>query len=513
MPPKSTRQKTNEKVLLCILDGFGETKPNPGNAVKLAKTPYINHLRKNYPITLLKTHGTAVGLPAHFMGGSEVGHFTIGAGRITFQTLEEINHDIKIGNFFQNKILVRAFEKAQKNKNALHLLGMISDQGVHAQIDHLFALLKMAKKYRLKKVYIHAITDGRDVRERSANRFIKQIQKYIKKHRVGDLASIIGRYYAMDRDHNWNRTVKAYNLLTKSQGLLEKDPFQALKNYYKRSNNTDYYLDPIILNPEATIKNNDSIIFFNFRTDRARQLTQAFVAPKFSYFKRQKIKTHFVCMGPYSKIAPIVYPTPKIKNNLGAIMDKHGLKQLRIAETEKYAHVTFFFNSQIKKPYRTETRILIPSPKVPSYAEKPEMNALKITQTVTKEIRTEKFPLIVLNYANADLVGHSGNLKATIKCCEILDQYVKKTITTALKHNYHIILTADHGNADQMLYKDGSICPAHSLNPVICILISPKYKNTKLTKKQGLQDLAPTILHLLKIRQPKIMTGKSLIMT
>ena len=504
--------KTSEKVLLCILDGFGEAPPGPANAVKLAKTPYIDYLRKTYPLTLLKTHGHAVGLPKKFMGGSEVGHFTIGAGRIVFQTLEEISHAIKDGDFFHNKILIRAFEKAKAKKTALHLIGMISDQGVHAQIDHLFALLKMATKYRLKKVYIHAITDGRDVRERSATKFIRQIQAAIKKHRVGQLTTLIGRYYAMDRDRNWNRTAKAYNLLVKGQGLAQKDPLQALKDYYQRENNTDYYLKPVVLEPEGTIKNNDSVIFFNFRTDRARQLTQAFVAPKFSYFKRQKIKTHFACMGPYSKIAPVAYPTPKVKNNLGAIVDKHGLKQLRIAETEKYAHVTFFFNSQIKEPYRLETRILINSPKVPSYAEKPEMSARKVTQAVLKEIRTEKFPLIVLNYANADLVGHSGNLKATIKCCEVLNECVEKTVKTALKHDYHIILTADHGNADQMRYQDGSICPAHSLNPVICVLISPEHQHAKLAKNRGLQDITPTILQLLKIRPPKVMTGESLIL-
>lgn len=497
-----------EKVLLMILDGYGEGPKNPGNAAHSAKTPNLDELRKKYPHTLLQTDSEAVGLPKGTQGGSEVGHFTIGAGRIIWQSLEEINRSIRNGKFFKLKDLKKAAANAKKYGSKFHILGMISDEGVHSHINHLFALLDFAKKEGLKKVYIHAITDGRDVPERSADKYIRMIQK----HGFGGIATIVGRYYAMDRDTNWNRTEKAYNLYTLGKGVTEKDPLKAIKNAYKRGIDTDYYIDPIVLDKNGIIENKDSVVFFNYRTDRAQQITKAFTEKTFKDFKpKVRVNPFFVCFGPYSKKAPVLFPTPHIKNNLSEIISRHKLKQLRIAETEKYAHVTYFFNSQIKEPYKGENRILIPSPKCPSYAEKPEMSAYKITSSLLKELG-KNYSLVVLNFANCDLVGHSGDLNAAKKAVEVVDKCVGKIIPEALRKGFNIILTADHGNIEQMLYENGDPCPSHTQNPVICIFISKK-TGTKLKKgkKLGLYDIAPTILQLLKIKKPKEMTGGDLL--
>lgn len=494
-----------DKVLLIILDGFGESSKKTGNAVKLAKTPNIDALRKKYPITLLRTDSEAVGLPKRTQGGSEVGHFTIGAGRVIWQSLEEINRSIQKGDFFKLKHLL----KAAKTREKFHIMGMISDEGVHSHIDHLYALLKFAKTQGLKRVYIHAITDGRDVPERSASKYIKRIQGWIKKLKLGSIATIVGRYYAMDRDTNWARTRKAYELYTEGHGIKEQSPLTALKNAYARGVKTDYYIDPIILDPKGTISNEDSVVFFNYRTDRARQITKAFAKKTFKDFKPHvRVNPYFVCFGPYSKKTPVLFPTPRIRNNLGEILSRRGLKQLRIAETEKYAHVTYFFNSQIKEPYAGEKRVLIPSPKCPSYAEKPEMSAYKVTSKLLNELGKQDF--IVLNFANCDLVGHSGDLSAAIKAVETVDECVGKILPKALGKGYHVILTADHGNAEQMLYRDDSPCPSHTRNSVICVLISDKYRDAKLRKGE-LDDIAPTVLKIMGIKQPKDMTGESLI--
>lgn len=490
------------KVLLIILDGFGFAKKGPSNAIELANMKFEKSLREKYPTVTLKAHGEAVGLPKGSMGGSEVGHFTMGAGRVVWQSLEEINRSIKNGGFYKNKELLKAIKNCKKHGTALHLIGMISDEGVHSHMKHLFACLELAKKHKLKKVFIHAITDGRDVPERSAKKYIKQIQK----HGYGEIATIVGRYYAMDRDTNWKRTKKAYMLMTKAEGIKEEDPEEAIDNAYKRGDDTDYYLKPMVINEEGRIKNRDSVIFWNFRTDRARQLTQAFVDPKFKEFARRRVgHLVFICCGEYSKTAPVAFPAPDAKNNLGTILSRKKIPQLRIAETEKYAHVTFFFNSQDKDPHPLEDRILIPSPKVASYDQKPEMSAYKVTDTAIKEIKKEKYGFIALNYANGDLVGHSGDLKATIQCCKHLDKCLKEVIPAALEHGYEILLTADHGNADQMKYKDGTDMPAHSLNPVLCTLISDK--KHKLSKGRGLSAIGPTVLKLMGIKKPKEMGG------
>lgn len=516
------------KTYLMILDGFGEGKNYPGNAIKKARMPNLNKLRSKYPWTLLDSSGHAVGLPKGTQGGSEVGHFTMGAGRIVFQSLEEINLSIKDKSFFKKEPLLAAIQKVKTTpKSALHLLGMISDQGVHSQIDHLFALLKMAKEQKVGPVYIHAISDGRDVPERTAEKFIKMITSKIHELKMDQpfkvnnnklglqakIATIIGRYFAMDRDHNWDRTKKAYDLYTLGKGVKETDPIKAIQNAYKRGIETDYYIDPIILDEHGTIKDKDSVIFWNFRTDRTKQITQAFTGETKIGFKPKKtIRPFFVCFGDYSTKAPVVFPTKKINNNLGSIIEQNGLKQLRIAETEKYAHVTYFFNSQVETKFPHETRILIDSPKVPSYAQKPEMSAREVTDRVIKEMDQKDYDLIVQNFANPDLVGHSGNMQATVKACEVIDECIGKISAKAVEENYNLIITADHGNAEYMIYEEnGDPCPSHTLNPVICLLVSKQYKSAKLAQGRGLQDIAPTILDIMAIRQPKEMMGKSLI--
>ncbi|PIZ75176.1 2,3-bisphosphoglycerate-independent phosphoglycerate mutase [Candidatus Peregrinibacteria bacterium CG_4_10_14_0_2_um_filter_38_24] len=509
------KPQMDKKVLLIILDGYGEGKDYAYNAVTRSKTPYINELRKDYPTTLLRTEGNCVGLPKNSMGGSEVGHFTIGAGRIVFQSLEEINKSIQSKKFFNLKELKKAARLCKKNNSKFHIMGMISDQGVHAHIDHLFALLKFAKKEGLKKVYIHAIADGRDVPERSADKFIKQINSAIKKFKVGKIATIVGRYYAMDRDKNFLRTKKAYDLITEGKGTFEKNALTALKNDYKKGTKTDYYLNPILLDKNGLIESKDSVVFFNYRTDRAKQLAESLIEKKFTGFKQNSTPLpHFVCFGPYSKIAPVLFKTNEVKNNLGKTLSKNKIHQLRIAETEKYAHVTYFFNSQVKEPYKNETQIMVHSPKVPSYAQSPEMSALKIKGHILKELHKKpQYGFIVLNFANCDLVGHSGDFKATVKAVETVDKCLSKIIPEAQKKGYTIMITADHGNAEFKKYANGDQCPAHSLNPVIFILISKLGKKLSLLKNKdlGLASVAPTILKVMEIPKPKEMTGKCLI--
>lgn len=518
----------HEKVYLMILDGFGQNPTKAGyagNAIAKAKMPVINSLRKKYPTAILKAAGQAVGLPQGTQGGSEVGHFTMGMGRIIFQSLEEINRSIKDRSFFQKKPLLAAVAKVKKpNKGALHLLGMISDQGVHSHLEHLFALLEFAKKNKVGTVYIHAITDGRDVPEKSARKFIKKILAKITKlgmnkplfpsgPKQAAIATIIGRYYAMDRDKNWDRTAKAYNLYTLGQGRKETDPMTAIAKAYKRGIKTDYYIDPLILNQHGIIKKKDAVIFWNYRTDRTKQLTQCFTGEnKIGFLSKKTVRPFFVCLGDFSATAPVVFPTKKVINNLGSVIEQNSLRQLRIAETEKYAHVTYFFNSQRQTPFKGEKRILINSPKVRSYGQKPAMRAYEITNSALKEIAKNDYSLIVQNFANPDLVGHSGELQATIKACEVIDECIGKIVPKALQKGYHVIITADHGNAEYMIYKkNGEPCPSHTTNPVICMLISAKYKNAKLAKNRGLQDIAPTILDIMNLKKPKEMTGKSLI--
>ncbi len=494
-----------KKVLLCVLDGFGHGKDYQGNAIMRAKTPFFDELYARYPWTLLNASGEAVGIPKGTQGGSEVGHLTMGAGRIVLQPLQEIDKSIEDGSFFKKKSLLAAAAHAKKHKSAFHILGMISDQGIHANLDHALALLDFAKKQGLKKVYVHGITDGRDVPPQSAIAFIKILQKKLKQT-GGELATLIGRYYAMDRDQNWDRTDTAYELYTKGKGEHVSDPVKAIEAAYEAGLESDYYLKPVVLNPEGKIRKEDSVVFFNFRTDRAAQLTERFTS---------KLKPHFVAFGPYTTKAPVVFPEATVKNNLGAVLDSKKLKQLRIAETEKYAHVTFFFNSQVKQPFKTETRIMVDSPKCPSYAEQPEMSAPGITKKLLKELPKD-YSFVALNFANLDLVGHSGDFKATVRAVETIDACLAQIVPAALASGYSVIITGDHGNAEYMIYEDsGGPCPSHTRNPVPLIVVSEpvnKLKKSSHSKATGgLQDLAPTILTLLGQKVPKEMTGHSLI--
>lgn len=495
----------SKKTLLIILDGYGEGKDYKYNAVTKSNTPFLDELKRSYPTTLLRTEGNNVGIPNKSMGGSEVGHYTIGAGRIIYQSLEEINRSIKSKEFFKKKEFLKAAKIVKKNNSALHLMGMISDKGVHSHLDHLYALLKFAKQEKIKKVYIHAITDGRDCEERSAKKYIKEIEKQIKKYKTGKIVSLIGRYFAMDRDKNKDRTNIAYDLLTKAKGKQENSAIEAIENEYKSGITTDYYINPIILDKEAKIKKEDALIFFNYRTDRAAQLTEAFT-------NKKSTCPYIVVFGEYSKIADIAFKTKEIKNNLSEVISKKGKTQLKIAESEKYAHVTFFLNSQNKTPYKGEDQIMIPSPKVASYDLKPEMSAKKITSTLIDILKSDKqYDFIALNYANCDLVGHSGNFEATVKAIETIDSCLSKLVPQAQKQNYNILITADHGNAEFMKYKNGDNCPSHTLNPVIAILISNKKHKLLKNKSLGLKNIAPTILDLMEIKIPKEMNEKSLL--
>ncbi len=509
------------KVILVIMDGWGIAPPSPGNYISQAKTPNFDYLLKNFPSTQNKASGESVGLPKGTQGNSEVGHLHIGAGRVVLQMYKKINREIKNKDFFKNKVLIKAMEFAKKNYSNLHLIGLCSDEGVHAHIDHLIALIQIAKRREVKKVFIHFISDGRDVHEKSAKKYIKIIERETRKLKLGKIATVVGRYYSMDRDKNWNRTKKAYRLLTLGEGFKAKSGIEAVEKAYKRGDKTDYYIKPTVIidkdgKPVSLIKDKDSVIFSNFRTDRPRQLTKAFISKKFNNFKRElHPKVLFTTMTEYSKTfnCPFAFEEEVVKNNLGQILAKHNLKQLRFAETEKYAHVTYFFNSQVEKPDKGEKRILIPSPKVPSYDKKPEMSAYKITEELVKQIKKKEYEFILVNFANCDLVGHSAVKKAIIKAVEIVDDSTGKVVKEGLENGYSLILTADHGSAEDKLYPDGKPKPSHSTNPVNFMVVSNEKKLKKIKLRRGGQkDVAPTILDLIGIKKPKEMTGKTLIL-
>jgi 2,3-bisphosphoglycerate-independent phosphoglycerate mutase len=509
------------KVILIVRDGWGYSEEKEGNATYMANTPNDDYYRENYPSTLLNCTGRAVGLPEGTQGGSEPGHLTMGAGRVVWQPLEEINRSIKDGSFYRNPQFLKAINYCRKQKGKLHLAGLLSDQGIHGTTSHLFALLKLAKKNEFHEVFIHCFLDGRDVPERSAKIFLQETEKMIKKLRVGVIASLIGRYYAMDRDSNWNRTKKAYDLLTLGKGKKYINPVKALEETYDFESTSDYYIKPIVIvnckqQPLATVNDGDSFILWNFRSDRARQITDAFTQRKLVFFNRQKIpQIYFVGMNVYdqTKNVPAAFLHPVVKNNLGIVLSKEGLRQLRIAETEKYAQVTFFFNSQVEESTKGEERILIPSLKNPSYEEKPEMRAYEITNKLVSEIKRNRFDFILVNYANGDLVGHSANLQAAITACEIVDDCVGKVVETGLKEDYTILLAGDHGNVETMFYSNKIPNPSHGTNKEPFYLISKKkkLKKIKLENNLGLSSVAPTVLELMEITKPEEMTGKSLL--
>jgi len=511
---------SKKPLMLMILDGWGLNTRKKANAILSANTPNYDKLMKQFPSTTLKASGLAVGLPEGQMGNSEVGHLNIGAGRIVYQDLTRVSKDIKSGSFFKNHALVWAMDNALKNNKALHLMGLLSDGGVHSHIEHLKALLDMAKQKNLSRVYLHGFLDGRDVPPANAQKYIKDIEQYMTEIGVGKIATISGRYYAMDRDKRWDRTEKAYNAIVFGEGLKTTSATEALEQSYERKETDEFVVPTVIVDensqPVATVEPGDSLVFFNFRPDRARQLTHALCDEDFDGFSRKKgyFPIYYVCLTEYDatiKNAKIAYGPESLNKILAQVISNAGLKQLRIAETEKYAHVTFFFNGGVEKAYPGEERILIPSPKVATYDLKPEMSAYEVADKVIEQIRQDIFDVIILNFANPDMVGHTGVFEAAVKAVEAVDECIGKVVNCIEEKGGTLLLTADHGNAEQMLdYETGEPYTAHTCNPVPFILVSDKPYKLRTGK---LADIAPTMLELLNIEKPKEMTGESLLLS
>ena len=503
-------------IMLMILDGFGINEKSDGNAVKQANTPNIDKLMKKYQTTKIYTSGLKVGLPDGQMGNSEVGHTNIGAGRIVYQELTKITKSIEDGDFFSIPEFIEEIENCKKYNSKLHILGLVSDGGVHSHIRHLYGLLEMAKRRDFENVYVHCFLDGRDTPPASAEGYITDLEEKMKEKGIGKIASISGRYYAMDRDKRWERVKKCYDALVKGEGNKSASATIAIENSYQKEVFDEFVEPTVICNgdtPIATIGEHDSVIFFNFRPDRAREITRAIVDPKFDGFETKKMETYFVCFTSYDETMPnvkIAFKKEPLVNTFGEVVSKNGLKQLRIAETEKYAHVTFFFNGGEEKQYPGEDRILVPSPKVATYDLQPEMSAREVTEKVVEAINLNKYNVIILNYANPDMVGHTGSLPAAIKAVETIDECVGKVVEAMLAHDGTMLITADHGNCEQMIdYKTGDPHTAHTTNPVPLILVT---ENKDLKIKEGkLADLAPTMLDILGIEKPEEMTGESIL--
>ncbi len=504
--------------MLMILDGFGDNPNKDGNAIKLAKTPNIDKLMKKYQNTDIKTSGLAVGLPDGQMGNSEVGHTNIGAGRIVYQELTRITKSIEEGDFFTNPEFIAAIENCKKNNSKLHILGLLSDGGVHSHIRHLYGLLEMAKRRDFEDVYVHAFLDGRDTPPASAENYIIKLQDKMTEKGIGKIASISGRFYSMDRDKRWERVKKTYDALVNGKGNKAGTAINAIEDSYQKEVFDEFVEPTLICNgdiPIAKIEKNDSVIFFNFRPDRAREITRALVDPEFDGFKTKKdLGLYFVCFTSYDETMPnvhVAFQKETLKNTFGEYISKKGYTQLRIAETEKYAHVTFFFNGGEEKQYEGEDRILVPSPKVETYDMKPEMSAYEVTDKVLEAISEDKYDVIILNYANTDMVGHTGNLQAAIKAVEAVDECVGKVVKLVESKQGNMIITADHGNAEQMIdYKTGEPHTAHTTNPVPLILVTAN-KKIKLKEDGKLADLAPTMIDLMGLEKPEEMTGISLL--
>lgn len=505
---------SKNKVVLVIRDGYGKRDERKDNAVVVGKTPFTDSLMKKYPTTLLRTSGEDVGLPKGFMGGSEVGHLTIGSGRIVWQSLELINRSIKDRSFFEKDAFLDKIKYARKNGKAIHLMGLLQDKGVHAHQDHLFALLKLCKKQGMDKdkVIVHIFSDGRDSPPRSLSEYVKKLKEVIKKENVGVIGSLVGRYFAMDRDTRWDRTKKAYDLLVNGIGDKYGDIDLAIKASYN-SKEDDEFITPKIIGNFTGMYPGDVIFFYNYRTDRVRQLCKALLEQNFKEFETRKLDLKMTTLTHYYKDIPAenAFFNEFPKNILGEVISKSGLKQLRISETEKYPHVTFFFNGQIEKAFENEQRVLIPSPReVATYDEKPEMSIFEIKDSILEEMKKE-YDLIVVNYVNGDMVGHTGKMNAAVKAVEAVDLALKETVEFGLKKGYDFLIFADHGNCEEMA---GEHQTSHTLNDVDCILVSnkEKYKKSKIKLKYGgLKDVAPTALHMLGLKKPKEMTGNNLI--
>ncbi|MFR2534349.1 MAG: 2,3-bisphosphoglycerate-independent phosphoglycerate mutase [Clostridia bacterium] len=501
--------------MLMILDGFGENANSNANAVKLANTPNIDKLMKTCPTTDIHTSGLDVGLPEGQMGNSEVGHTNIGAGRIVYQELTRITKSIEDGDFFSIPELVAAIENCKKQHSKLHIMGLLSDGGVHSHIRHLFALLELAKRKDFEDVYVHCFMDGRDTPPASGESYLSELEEKMKEKGIGKIATISGRFYSMDRDKRWQRVQKAYDALINGIGQKATSSTLAIESSYQKEI-FDEFVEPTVImngeNPVATIGEHDSVIFFNFRPDRAREITRTLVDSDFKEFETKPLDLYYVCMTNYDETMPnvhIAFKKEELKNTFGEYISKKGYTQLRIAETEKYAHVTFFFNGGEEKQYPGEDRILVPSPKVETYDLQPEMSAKEVTAKVVEAINGKKYDCIILNFANPDMVGHTGNLEAAIKAIETIDGCVQQVVEAVEAQEGVLLITADHGNAEQMIdYKTGEPHTAHTTNPVPLILLG--MENVKL-KEGRLADLAPTMLAIMGLEKPEEMTGESLI--
>ena len=503
-----------KRAILIIMDGWGLGKVASSDAIQNANVPFIQSLYSDYPNTTLMTCGHAVGLPEGQMGNSEVGHLNLGAGRIVYQELERINVAITDGSFANNTVLLETINYAKNNTKPLHLLGLVSNGGVHSHINHLKAIIDVCKKSELQNVFVHAFTDGRDCDPKSGLGFIKELDSFLNSS-VGKIASLSGRYYAMDRDKRWNRIKLAYDAIVNAKGEKTKNAIEAVENSYTK-NITDEFIAPTIIvnddqTPVATIKDGDAVICFNFRTDRCREITQVLTQTDMPEHEMKKLSLHYTTMTEYDKTYQnihVIFDNDNINNTLGEILEQNNLKQIRIAETEKYPHVTFFFSGGREKPFEGESRILIPSPKVATYDMKPEMSAYEVTDALILEIVKKSADFICLNYANADMVGHTGVWEAAIKAVETVNECVEKVVKTALENDYSIFLTADHGNSDYMINEDGSPNTAHTLNPVPFFIIDKEWKGKIRPGKLG--DIAPTILKMMGLKIPIEMTGEIL---
>ncbi|MDP8269314.1 MAG: 2,3-bisphosphoglycerate-independent phosphoglycerate mutase [Candidatus Tenebribacter davisii] len=505
------------KVLLLILDGYGINEEEYGNAIAAANTPYLDKFRSQNPQSRLTACGLEVGLLDGDMGNSEVGHLNIGAGRIVHQMNSLIMKKIQDRSFFENKELLQSISHVKTNNSKLHIFGLLSNGNVHSNINHIWALLQFAKKQGLHQLYFHALMDGRDTLPNSGIDFIKEFQQKAKEIGIGKIATVSGRYYAMDRDNRWDRVEKAYKAIVHGEGELFSDPLDAVKFSYDKGITDEFILPKVIIEdgkPIAKITDNDSIIAFNFRADRMRQVTRSLMIPNFNEFNTVKFnKLNYVCFNEYDRnfndFVSVAFKLTKMNNILGEVVSANGLKQLRLAETEKYAHVTFFFNGGVEQPFKGEDRILVKSPRIATYDLKPEMSAYEVKDNLISSLKKNKYSLIITNFANCDMVGHTGIFDAAVKAVEAVDKCVGEVIPIAKKNGYNILLTADHGNADKMLDENGNIFTAHSLNQVPFVV--SLQKRTAKVSGGKLADIAPTILNIMGIPQPAEMTGKSLI--
>ncbi|KQC29739.1 2,3-bisphosphoglycerate-independent phosphoglycerate mutase [Flagellimonas eckloniae] len=499
----------NKKVILMILDGWGKSPDPKVSAIAQANTPFIDSLYNDYPNSNLLTDGMNVGLPEGQMGNSEVGHMNLGAGRIVYQDLAKINKAVKEDTLKDESVLKNAFEYAKTNNKPVHFLGLVSNGGVHSHINHLKALIEASDKNGVKTSYIHAFTDGRDVDPKSGKGFLEDLTNFCS-DKNAKLATVVGRYYAMDRDKRWERVKKAYDVMVNGKGEAFENISEAIQKNYD-AGITDEFIEPLVLEPKGTIKEGDVIVFFNFRTDRGRELTQVLSQEDFPELDMAKLELYYVTLTNYDdsfKGTKVVYDKENIKDTLGEVLANQGKKQIRIAETEKYPHVTFFFNGGREEPFEGEKRILCPSPKVATYDLKPEMSAYEIRDAIIPELQKGEASFVCLNFANPDMVGHTGIMEAAIKACETVDECAKDVITTALENGYSTIVIADHGNCDTMVNPDGSPNTAHTTNPVPLILVDETISEIK---DGVLGDIAPTILKLIGVEKPSLMTQESLV--